>query len=191
MPVTCVATDIPGVKILEPRRFGDERGFFSETWNARDFAAATGVEATFVQDNHALSGERFTLRGLHFQIPPHAQGKLVRVTRGAVLDVVVDIRRGSPSFGRHAAVALSAENWRQLWAPPGVAHGYCTLEDDVEVLYKTTGYYAPEHERGLAPDDPALAIAWPASMAECRRNARDQAWPTLAALDSPFAYQPR
>src|ERR1700730_507566 len=121
-------TALPEIKVLMPRRIGDVRGFFSEVWNARDFAAV-GIEAAFVQDNHIRNPLKGTLRGLHYQVPPTAQGKLVRVTRGAIFDVAVDIRRGSPSFGRHAAAVLTADNWYQLWIPPGYAHGYCTLEE--------------------------------------------------------------
>ncbi len=188
MALTVTETPLEGVLIFEPQRFGDARGFFSETWNARQFAAA-GLGSAFVQDNHARSASRFTLRGFHFQLPPQAQGKLVRVTRGAVLDAAVDIRKGSPSFGRHVVVELSAENWRQLWVPPGFAHAYCTLEDDVEVLYKTTDYYAPELERGLAPDDPALGLDWPVPFDDAVVNARDRSWPRLEALESPFEYR--
>jgi dTDP-4-dehydrorhamnose 3,5-epimerase len=130
------------------------------------------------------------LRGLHYQLPPCAQGKLIRVTRGAVLDVAVDIRRGSPGFGSHVAVLLSAENWQQLWVPPGFAHGYCTLEDETEVLYKTTEYYSPAHERGIAWDDPALAIGWPTAPAAMVVAERDRLLPRLAAQPDLFEYEP-
>jgi dTDP-4-dehydrorhamnose 3,5-epimerase len=180
-------TALPEVRIVVPDRFGDARGFFSETWNARALAAA-GIGAAFVQDNHALNRRRGTVRGLHYQIPPCAQGKLLRVTRGAVLDVAVDVRRGSPTFGQHAAVLLSAENWQQLWVPPGFAHGYCTLEDDSEVQYKTTGYYNLSHERGIAWDDPALAIDWPFDTANAFVSERDRRLPRLAGQPDLFEY---
>jgi dTDP-4-dehydrorhamnose 3,5-epimerase len=174
-------TRLPGVRLIAAKRHGDSRGFFSETWNRRAFAAA-GIDRDFVQDNHSRSAERFTLRGLHYQLPPHAQGKLVRVTAGSVLDVAVDVRRRSPTFGQHVAVVLSAEAWNQLWVPEGFAHGFLTLEPDCEVLYKVTDYYAPESERGLRWDDPALGIPWPVAAAQVVANARDLAFPTLAEL---------
>jgi dTDP-4-dehydrorhamnose 3,5-epimerase len=174
-------TRLPGVCLIEPARHGDERGFFSETWNRRAFVAA-GIDGDFVQDNHSRTAEPFTLRGLHFQLPPHAQGKLVRVSRGRVLDVAVDLRHGSPHHGRHVAVELSAAAWNQLWVPAGFAHGFLTLEPDCEVLYKVTGYYAPAAERGLRFDDPALGIAWPVAPDRVRVNARDRGFPTLAEL---------
>ncbi len=136
--------------------------------------------ATFVQDNHALSRDIGTLRGLHFQLPPKAQDKLVRVTRGAILDVVVDVRRSSPTFGRHLAIELSADNWRQLWVPKGFAHGYCTLKPDTEVIYKVTDAYAPEHDAGIAFDDPALGIVWPATRETAILSAKDLVLPLLA-----------
>ncbi|MBV8737217.1 MAG: dTDP-4-dehydrorhamnose 3,5-epimerase [Alphaproteobacteria bacterium] len=182
-----VATGLPEVKIITPQRIGDSRGFFSEVWNDRDFAAA-GIEADFVQDNHIRNPLRGTLRGLHYQLPPTAQGKLVRVTRGAILDVAVDIRRGSPNFARDAAVLLSAENWQQLWVPVGFAHGYCTLEDDTEVQYKVTDFYSPPHERGIAWDDPALAIRWPIDAEALIISDRDRALPRLAAQPDLFDY---
>jgi dTDP-4-dehydrorhamnose 3,5-epimerase len=180
-------TALPEVRIVVPERFGDARGVFSETWNARALAAA-GIHAAFVQDNHALNRRQGTVRGLHYQMPPCAQGKLLRVTRGGVLDVAVDVRRGSPTFGRHVPVLLSAENWRQLWVPPGFAHGYCTLEDDTEVQYKTTGYYSPSHERGIAWNDPALAIDWPFDAANVFVGERDRRLPQLAEQPDLFEY---
>lgn len=153
------ACEIPGLLVLEPRVFGDARGFFMESYNARDFAQATGREATFVQDNHSRS-TRGVLRGLHYQIR-QPQGKLVRVVAGEVFDVAVDLRRGSPTFGRWAGTRLSAENRRQLWIPEGFAHGFLVLSEYAEFLYKTTDYYAPEHERCLLWNDPALGIDWP------------------------------
>ena len=151
-------TAIPGLLIIEPKVFGDERGFFFESFNRRKFAGLTGRDVDFVQDNHSRSAKN-VLRGLHYQIQ-HPQAKLVRVVQGAVLDVAVDIRRDSPTFGRHTAVELSAENKRMLWIPEGFAHGFAVLSDTAEFLYKTTDYWYPEHERCLRWDDPALAIDW-------------------------------
>ncbi|NMY69144.1 dTDP-4-dehydrorhamnose 3,5-epimerase [Pseudomonas sp. WS 5414] len=153
-----IPTDLPGVLIIEPKVFGDERGFFYESFNAKAFADATGLNQPFVQDNHSRSA-RNVLRGLHYQIE-HSQGKLVRVIAGEVLDVAVDIRRGSPNFGRWASVRLSAENNRQLWIPEGFAHGFVVLSDFAEFLYKTTDYYTPTAERCIRWDDPTLAIDW-------------------------------
>jgi dTDP-4-dehydrorhamnose 3,5-epimerase len=178
---------IEDILLLTPTKHGDPRGFFSETFRA-DVFAAHGVDASFVQDNHAFSAQKGVLRGLHFQIPPHAQGKLVRCTRGAILDVGVDIRKGSPSYGRHVAVELSAANWRQLWVPPGFAHGYVTLQDDCEVVYKTTDYYAPEYDRGIAWDDPALGIDWPLSADAVILSERDKRHPRLANAEPAFHF---
>lgn len=161
---------LPDVLLIEPRVFGDDRGFFYESWNRRTLAQA-GLDVDFVQDNHSRS-RRGVLRGLHYQIE-HAQGKLVRATAGEVLDVVVDLRRSSPDFGRHVAVTLSAENKRMLWVPPGFAHGFLVLSDVAEFLYKTTDYWYPAHERTLLWNDPALGIDWPLDVA-----------PTLAAKDA-------
>jgi len=152
-------TEIPDLLILEPRVFGDARGFFMESYNARTFRELTGLDVQFVQDNHSRSA-RGVLRGLHYQIQ-QAQGKLVRVLRGAVYDVAVDLRRGSPTFGRSVGLELSEENNLQLWIPPGFAHGFQVLSETADFLYKTTDYYAPEHERSLLWNDPALGIAWP------------------------------
>ena len=154
-----VKTAIPGLLILEPKVFGDGRGFFFESFNQQTFQNLTGVEAQFVQDNHSKSSAN-VLRGLHYQIQ-QAQGKLVRVTAGEVFDVVVDIRRQSATFGKWVGVLLSAENKRQLWVPPGFAHGFVVLKDNTEFLYKTTDYYAPQHERCIRWDDPAIGIEWP------------------------------
>ena len=158
MSETVEVTDLslPGVKVITPKIFRDARGLFCETFSARALAAA-GISATFVQDNHSVSLQKGVVRGLHFQVPPHAQAKLVRVTRGSIFDVAVDIRVGSPTYGRHVSAVLSAANWQQIWIPEGFAHGFCTLEPDTEVLYKVTGYYAPECDRGLKWNDPA----WP------------------------------
>ena len=152
------ATELPGVLIIEPKVFGDERGFFYESFNARDFAQASGLELQFVQDNHSRS-QKGVLRGLHYQVE-HAQGKLVHVTAGEVLDVAVDIRRSSPHFGKWASVRLSAENNRQLWIPPGFAHGFVVLSEYAEFLYKTTDYYTPSAERCIRWDEPELSIDW-------------------------------
>jgi dTDP-4-dehydrorhamnose 3,5-epimerase len=177
--------DIAGPVLLSPKRFGDARGFFSETYNSRTVAPLIG-DQRFVQDNHSLSVPAGTLRGLHFQIAPMGQGKLVRVVRGAILDVAVDIRRSSPTFGKHVAVILSAENWSQLWIPVGFAHGFCTLETDSEVLYKVTEFYSPDHDRGLAFDDPALAIDWPPAPHGYLLSAKDKTHPKLSDLPACF-----
>jgi dTDP-4-dehydrorhamnose 3,5-epimerase len=179
--------ELPGVKLIVPKRHDDDRGFFSETYSQSAFAAA-GIADAFVQDNHSRSRAPGTLRGLHFQSPPHAQGKLVRVSCGRILDVAVDIRRGSPAFGRHVAVELSADNWHQLWVPAGFAHGYVTIEPDTEVQYKVTSPYAPSHDAGIAWDDPALAIAWPVTTPAL--SPKDQRLPRLTQIVSPFVYAP-
>ncbi|GLQ06297.1 dTDP-4-dehydrorhamnose 3,5-epimerase [Sneathiella chinensis] len=179
------ATSLPDVKIVTPRKFGDERGFFSEVWN-RDAMSEAGIEADFVQDNHAYSAAKGTIRGLHYQMDPKAQGKLVRVTRGTVLDVAVDIRRGSPTFGKYAAVTLSVDNWRQLWIPAGFAHGYCTLTDEVEFLYKVTERYSPEQERGIRWDDPDIAINWQIPPEQITVSDKDRILPYLAEQPDLF-----
>ena len=173
------STSLVDVKLVEPRVFGDDRGFFFESWNARAFAAA-GIEATFVQDNHSQS-RRGVLRGLHYQIEP-AQGKLVRVVAGEVFDVVVDLRRHSPTFGRSMGMTLSAQDRRMLWVPPGFAHGFLTLSDTAEFLYKTTDYYSPQHERTLLWSDPVLGIEWPNEGAPLL-TPKDAAGTPLAAAD--------
>jgi len=154
-----IATAIAGVLILEPKVFGDARGFFMESFNARDFAQATGLDIDFVQDNHSRS-KQGVLRGLHYQVQ-QPQGKLVRVVQGAVFDVAVDIRRASPTFGRWVGVELTADNQRQLWVPPGLAHGFVVLSESADFLYKTTDYYAPRFERSILWNDPAIGIDWP------------------------------
>lgn len=171
-------TELPEVLLIEPAVHGDARGFFMESFNQRAFDAAVGAHVAFVQDNHSRSA-RGVLRGLHYQLPPHAQGKLVRVARGAVFDVAVDMRRDSPRFGRWAGVELSADNHRQLWIPPGFAHGFLVLSDEADFLYKTTDYYAPQAEAAVRWDDPALAIAWPSVGAEPKVSAKDAAAPPL------------
>ena len=182
-----IRLEIADVLLLTPARLGDSRGFFSETFRADAFAAH-GVDATFVQDNHAFSASKGVLRGLHFQVPPRAQGKLVRCTRGAILDVGVDIRVGSPTYGRHVASELSAANWRQLWIPPGFAHGYVTLQDDCEVVYKVTDYYAPDCDRGIAWDDPALGIDWRISAGDVVLSDKDKKHPRLSDAAPAFQY---
>lgn len=167
-----VATELPGVLILEPKVFGDERGFFYESFNARTFQQATGLDVTFVQDNHSRS-QKGVLRGLHYQLQ-NAQGKLVRVTQGEVLDVAVDVRRSSAHFGQWVGVRLSARNHRQLWVPAGFAHGFVVLSDYAEFLYKTTDYYTPSAERCIRWDDPDLAIDWQLSQAP-QLSLKDQA----------------
>ncbi|MDZ4789912.1 MAG: dTDP-4-dehydrorhamnose 3,5-epimerase [Hyphomicrobiales bacterium] len=178
---------IPDVKLITGKKFGDARGFFSEVYS-RNALAAAGIKADFVQDNHSFSAQVGVVRGLHFQIAPHAQGKLVRVTRGAVLDVAVDIRQGSPTYGQHVKAVLSGGNWAQLWVPTGFAHGFCTLEPDTEFLYKVTGYYAPECDRGLAWDDPELAIDWPMAPGAAILSEKDRRHPKLAELPHYFAF---
>ncbi len=180
------ATAIPDVKIITPRKFGDHRGFFSEVYSRRSFLEA-GLDYNFVQDNHSLSAEVGTLRGLHFQSAPFAQDKLVRVVRGRILDIAVDIRRSSPTFGQHVAVELSAENWRQLLIPIGFAHGLLTLEPNTEVLYKVTNYYSAANDLGLAWDDPDLAIDWPVAAAEVVLSDTDRKHPRLRDLPPIFA----
>jgi dTDP-4-dehydrorhamnose 3,5-epimerase len=177
--------EIPDIKVITVKKFGDRRGFFSEVYARRAFAEA-GIDLDFVQDNHAFSAERGTLRGLHFQSPPFAQHKLLRVTRGRVLDVAVDLRRSSPTFGQHVAVELSAENWWQVLVPIGFAHGYVTLEPNTELLYKVTDYYAPDHDRGLAWDDPALGIDWGIDAKQAILSDKDRSNPRLADLPKFF-----
>ena len=172
-----IHTAIPDVLIIEPKVYGDQRGFFYESFNRRQFASLIGRDLDFVQDNHSRS-EKNVLRGLHFQIQ-QAQGKLVRVIQGAVFDVAVDIRKSSPTFGQHVAIELSAENQRMLWVPEGFAHGFLVTSATAEFLYKTTDYYAPEFERSIAWNDPALAIAWPIEGAPSL-SAKDQQAPLLA-----------
>jgi dTDP-4-dehydrorhamnose 3,5-epimerase len=177
--VNVIATAIPGVLIIEPRVFGDDRGFFMETWNAAGFASA-GLDLTFVQDNHSRS-QKGVLRGLHFQ-NPGPQGKLVRVANGAVFDVAVDLRRSSPTFGQWVGVELSAANKRMFWVPEGLAHGFLTLEPDTDFLYKCTAPYAPQSEHTLAWDDPAVGIEWPLDGTEPVLSAKDAAGISLADL---------
>jgi len=185
MSVTVESLAIPDVKILRPKKHGDARGFFSETYSQRAVAEA-GIDLTFVQDNHAFSASNGTLRGLHFQTPPFAQDKLVRVIHGSILDVAVDLRRASPTYGQHVAAVISAQDWNQVLVPVGFAHGLLTLEPDTEVLYKVTNYYSPQHDFGLLWNDPALAIAWPVSETDAILSAKDKVQPRLADLPAYF-----
>lgn len=171
MPYTVIQTAIPDVLILEPKVFGDSRGFFFESFNAKDFANITGLDVNFVQDNHSKSAKG-VLRGLHYQLQ-QAQGKLVRVTQGAVFDVAVDIRKSSPTFGKWVGCELSGTNHRQLWIPQGFAHGFIVLSESADFLYKTTDYYAPAHERCIAWNDPSIGIVWPEGIAPLL-SAKDQ-----------------
>jgi dTDP-4-dehydrorhamnose 3,5-epimerase len=184
-----VQTEISDIKILKPVRHGDERGFFSEVFK-ENVLREHGIDVHFVQDNHSLSASRSVVRGLHFQIPPFAQAKLLRVTSGSVFDVAVDIRWGSPSFGRHVAVILSAADWNQILIPEGFAHGFCTLEPDTEVLYKVNSYYSADHDRGLLWNDPALGIAWPLEYGEAILSDKDRKHPVLTELPRYFRYEP-
>jgi dTDP-4-dehydrorhamnose 3,5-epimerase len=180
-------TAIPDVLIITPAKHGDHRGFFSETFK-NHVLIEHGIDLPWNQDNHSYSSARGVVRGLHYQSAPQAQAKLLRVTRGAILDVAVDIRVGSPTYGQHVAVELSADNWQQLLVPVGFAHGFCTLTEETEVMYKVTGRYAPDCEGGLIWNDPALGIDWPITAGEATTSGRDNDWPTLAQLVSPFTY---
>lgn len=182
MSLNVIRTPLEGVLILEPKVFGDARGFFMESYNQRDFAEVTGLDVDFVQDNHSRS-RRGVLRGLHYQIQ-QPQGKLVRVVRGAVFDVAVDIRRSSPTFGCWAGTELSEENQRQFWIPPGFAHGFLVLSESADFLYKASDWYAPEHERGIAWNDPAIGITWPLdAIGEPLLSDKDRAAPALAQAE--------
>ena len=179
-------TEIPAVKVIVPKKFGDNRGFFSETYNKKTLADVLGPSADFVQDNHSLSAEKGVVRGLHYQIGAAAQAKLIRVVRGAILDVAVDIRKGSPTFGKHVKVELSAQNWQQVFVPVGFAHGFVTLEPNTEVLYKVTSYYAPQQERGILWNDPALKIEWGIDASRAVLSEKDRKYPTLANATDLF-----
>jgi dTDP-4-dehydrorhamnose 3,5-epimerase len=176
---------IPGPVVLVPRKFTDVRGFLSETYSDAAFAAKV-APVRFVQENHTYSEHAGTVRGIHFQVPPHAQGKLVRVVRGAIFDVIVDLRAASPHFGRHVVVELSAAGWTQLWVPEGFGHGICTLEPHTEIIYKVTTPYHPASERGIAWNDPDLAIAWPVGPPEPVLSDRDRCHPRLAEAPAYF-----
>jgi dTDP-4-dehydrorhamnose 3,5-epimerase len=174
-------------RLLAPRRLEDRRGWFSETYNERRLAEQ-GITCRFVQDNQSYSARKGTIRGLHFQAPPHAQAKLVRVGRGRILDVAVDVRRGSPTFGRFICAELSAASGHQVYVPIGFAHGFCTLEDDVDVIYKVSDFYAPDCEGGIRWDDPAIGIPWPVGRGEAGLSERDARLPLLHEWESPFEY---
>lgn len=175
-----MALAIPDVQLLKPRRFGDDRGWFTETWSRRT------LDIGFCQDNMSLSAEVGTIRGLHFQKPPHAQAKLVMVLQGRILDVAVDIRRASPTFGQHVAVELSAAEGNQLFIPRGFAHGFCTLEPGTQVMYKVDDFYAPETDAGIFWADPDLAINWPVRVDQAHLSPKDLGLPRLKDIDSPF-----
>ena len=176
---------LDGLLEIRPRRFADDRGFFSETWNEASWREA-GIDVDFVQDNHSLSRARGTLRGLHFQAPPAAQAKLVRVTRGSAFDVAVDLRPSSPTYRQWAGVTLSAAEWNQLLIPEGFAHGFLTLEPDTEVQYKASAVYSPAHDRAIRFDDPAIAIDWPIPANDLILSDRDRAAPLLADVETGF-----
>lgn len=178
-----IATSIPEVLVLEPKVFGDERGYFMETYSRRAFKEATGLDVVFVQDNHSRSTQG-VLRGLHYQLPPHAQGKLVRVTSGVVFDVAVDMRRSSSTFGRWVGSELSAANHRQMWIPPGFAHGFVVLSASADFLYKTTDYYEPASEASVRWDDPTVAVAWPDAGVPPRLSTKDQSAPSFTDASS-------
>jgi dTDP-4-dehydrorhamnose 3,5-epimerase len=178
-------TDIPAVRILTPKKHGDHRGFFSETYSRKAFKDL-GIDIEFVQDNQSLSAEKGVVRGLHYQLPPTAQDKLVRVVRGAILDVAVDIRRGSATFGKHVSAVISTENWRQILIPVGFAHGFVTLEPNTEVIYKVSNYYSPKDERGILWNDPQLAIGWGIDSSSAVLSEKDRKYPTLANATELF-----
>lgn len=180
-------TPLPGVLILTPRRFGDARGFFCEVWNTRTLAE-NGIEIDFVQENHSLSAEAGTIRGLHFQAPPHAQAKLVRCGRGRLLDVAVDIRRGSPTYGHWTGAELSFDNGHQLLIPAGFAHGFLTLESETEIIYKCSDHYAPEAEGAVIWNDPEIGIDWPLT-GDPILSEKDATAPRLSRIDTPFAWE--
>jgi dTDP-4-dehydrorhamnose 3,5-epimerase len=179
---------LEGVVEILPKKHGDQHGFFSETWNRRSLSEF-GIDLDFVQDNHTFSEKVGTLRGLHFQTPPQAQDKLVRVMRGAIFDIAVDIRGGSPQFGRWIGLEISAEKWNQIFIPKGFAHGFVTLQPDTEVIYKVTNYYSPRHDRAIRYDDPAFAIEWPHLPMPFELSEKDQAAPFSGDVDTEFTYQ--
>ncbi|HEX8323465.1 MAG TPA: dTDP-4-dehydrorhamnose 3,5-epimerase [Tepidisphaeraceae bacterium] len=176
--MTVQPLDIPDVKLITPKKFGDHRGFFAETYSRKTLAAA-GIDVEFVQDNHSLSATAGTVRALHFQLPPFAQDKLVRVLRGSILDVAVDIRKGSPTFGRFVTAKLTAEGMEMFFVPIGFAHGFVTLEPNTEVAYKVTNYYAPTHERGLRWNDPQIGVPWGVDEANATLSGKDKIAPML------------
>jgi dTDP-4-dehydrorhamnose 3,5-epimerase len=176
---------LDGLLELRPQRFNDQRGFFSEVWR-EDHLSEIGIHSRFVQDNHSYSRKRGVLRGMHFQVPPSAQDKLVRVSRGSIFDVAIDVRAGSSTFGRWEGVQLSAVEWNQLFIPQGFAHGFVTLEEDTEVVYKVTSVYAPEHERAVRFDDPEIGIEWPVELDAVIISEKDRAAPPLSAIETSF-----
>src|SRR5437667_3999092 len=186
-PMQVIATEIAEVKEIRPVRHKDPRGFFSEIFR-EELLRQHGIDVPFVQENHSLSIDRGVVRGLHFQLPPMAQAKLVRVGAGSILDVAVDIRSGSPTYGCHVAVALSAAEGNQLFVPEGFAHGFCTLEPNTEVIYKVNRYYSAEHDRGMLWNDPAIGIAWPVGESDAVLSDKDRHQPLLAELPPFFAY---
>lgn len=188
MGIKVEPTDLPGVVIVTPDRFGDARGFFSESWNRKAMEAA-GIDIDFVQDNHSFSSKQGTVRGLHFQAPPHAQAKLVRCGRGRLFDVAVDIRKGAPTYGRWVGTELSFENGRQLLIPAGFLHGFATLEDDTEVIYKCSDSYAPECDGAVRFDDPQIGIDWGIDPEAAVLSDKDAKAPLLRDFDSPFVYK--
>lgn len=190
MSVTVEPLRIPGPLIIRPEKHTDSRGFLSETYS-RSALEDAGLDVDFVQDNHVLSKTAGTIRGLHFQVPPFAQHKLIRVARGRIFDVAVDLRAGSPTYGQHASVFLSASDWNQLYVPVGFAHGLAILEPNTEVIYKVSAAYSPEHDKGLLWNDPVLGIEWPAIDGPTVLSERDKRQPLLADLPSYFSYVPR
>ncbi|ABC24634.1 dTDP-4-dehydrorhamnose 3,5-epimerase [Rhodospirillum rubrum] len=187
MAVEVTHLDIAEVKILRPAKFGDDRGFFSETYN-KVALAEVGITLEFIQDNHSFSAKAGTVRGLHFQTPPFAQDKLIRVVRGALFDVAVDLRVGSPTYGQSVSAVISAAAWNQILIPAGFAHGLCTIEPDTEVLYKVSAPYSPDHDKGLLWNDPALGIEWPVSPGAAILSDKDARQPVLADLPAYFTY---
>jgi len=185
--IEVVKTEIPGVLIIEPKVFGDDRGYFMESFNAREFAEKTGIDITFVQDNESKS--RFgVLRGLHFQLPPFTQSKLVRVVKGKVIDVAVDIRKGSPTYGKYVACEMTEENKRQFFVPKGFAHGFCVLSEEAIFQYKCDEFYHPEAEGAIAWNDPDIAIQWPVEAENVVLSEKDKHHPNLKDFDTPFKY---
>lgn len=188
MAVEINSLAIPAVKVIRPKKYSDARGFFSETFSQRDLQDA-GIDIAFVQDNHTFSAEKGTVRGLHFQTPPFAQDKLVRVVRGAIFDVAVDLRVGSPTYGQHVSAIISAEEWNQILVPVGFAHGLVTLEPNTEIFYKVSNYYSPDHDKGILWNDPALEFEWPVDEAEAVLSDKDKRHPKLADLPNNFFYE--
>jgi len=181
-------TELPGVRIITPKRFSDDRGFFSETYNKNRFHDA-GIKDNFVQDNHSLSAQQGTVRGLHYQAPPHAQTKLVRVSHGAIIDVAVDIRKGSPTFGKHVAVKLSAENGKQLLVPAGFLHGFATLMDKTEVVYKVTDFYSGDHDGSVLWNSTELNIDWGINESNAVLSIKDAAAIAWSSFETPFVFE--